>query len=61
MNRPRGHGGGVDVDDLARRAITGEFGNGDARKKKLGDNYAAVQARVNRMLSFSITTKHYML
>ena len=45
-----GGSGGVDVDDLARRVIAGEFGNGDARKQALGANYAAVQRRVNEML-----------
>ncbi|MDU2421575.1 MAG: N-acetylmuramoyl-L-alanine amidase [Bifidobacterium scardovii] len=40
----------VNIDDLARRAIAGEFGNGDERKAKLGGNYAAVQQRVNEML-----------
>ncbi len=39
-----------DVDDLARRVIAGEFGNGAARKAALGDRYAEVQARVNKML-----------
>ncbi len=47
-------GGGAsvsgDVSDLARRAINGEFGNGEARKAALGSNYSAVQARVNEML-----------
>ena len=52
-----GSGGGAaqapaadDVDDLARRVIAGEFGNGTARKAALGDRYAEVQARVNEML-----------
>ena len=40
----------VGIDDLARRTINGEFGNGDARKKALGANSEAVQARVNEML-----------
>ncbi|MCH3967202.1 MAG: N-acetylmuramoyl-L-alanine amidase [Atopobiaceae bacterium] len=40
----------VDVDELARRTISGEFGNGDARRAALGTDYAAVQARVNEML-----------
>lgn len=40
----------VDVDDLARRALAGEFGNGDDRKKNLGQNYEAVQKRVNEIL-----------
>lgn len=42
--------GGASIDDLARRAINGEFGNGDQRRAALGSNYAAVQARVNQML-----------
>ncbi len=40
----------VDIDDLARRVINGEFGNGDDRRNVLGSNYSAVQARVNEML-----------
>ena len=40
----------VDIDDLARRVINGEFGNGDDRRNALGTNYDAVQARVNEML-----------
>ncbi len=40
---------GGDVEDLARRAITGEFGNGDARRAALGSMYEAVQARINEM------------
>lgn len=40
----------ANIDDLARRTIAGEFGNGEARKKALGSAYAAVQARVNQML-----------
>ncbi len=40
----------VDIDDLARRVINGEFGNGDDRRNALGANYSAVQARVNEML-----------
>ena len=39
-----------DVADLARRAIAGEFGNGDARRDALGSSYGAVQACVNEML-----------
>ena len=50
-----GSGGGAsvsgDVGDLARRVINGEFGNGEERKRRLGSNYAAVQHRVNEMLS----------
>lgn len=38
-----------DVEDLARRTIAGEFGNGDARRAALGDMYSAVQARINEI------------
>lgn len=38
-----------DVEDLARRAIAGEFGNGDARRSALGSMYEAVQACINEM------------
>lgn len=48
--RDGGSAGAVDVDGLARRVIAGEFGNGDERKRRLGADYAAVQARVNEML-----------
>lgn len=41
----------IDIEDLARRTIRGEFGNGQARKDALGSNYAAVQKRVNEILS----------
>lgn len=41
----------VDIEDLARRTIRGEFGNGQARKDALGSNYDAVQKRVNEILS----------
>lgn len=38
-------------DDLANAVIRGEFGDGDARKQKLGARYDAVQALVNRKLA----------
>lgn len=41
----------VDIEDLALRTINGEFGNGDERRSYLGENYDAVQARVNELLS----------
>lgn len=31
---------------LVKKTIRGDFGNGDIRKKKLGDNYSEVQAQV---------------
>lgn len=38
------------INDLARRTIRGEFGNGETRKKLLGKKYDEVQKRVNELL-----------
>lgn len=38
------------IDQLARDVIAGKYGNGDERRRRLGSQYAAVQARVNEML-----------
>ena len=35
------------ADELAREVIAGKYGHGDARKNALGDQYNAVQNRVN--------------
>lgn len=42
---------GVDIDALARAVINGDYGNGEERRQRLGASYAAVQRRVNEMLS----------
>lgn len=42
----------MDIDALADAVIRGEYGNGDERKRRLGANYAAVQARVNEKLGY---------
>ena len=39
------------VEELAKEVIAGKYGNGEARKKVLGDRYAEVQARVNEILA----------
>lgn len=39
---------GVSDEELARRVWTGEFGNGDERRRRLGLRYNAVQALVNK-------------
>lgn len=41
----------VDIGALADAVLRGEFGSGADRKARLGSNYAAVQAEVNRRLS----------
>ncbi|QFG09112.1 lysin A [Arthrobacter phage Sporto] len=38
------------ITDLAHAVIRGEYGSGADRKARLGANYAAVQAEVNRLL-----------
>lgn len=43
----------VDIDDLVNATISGEFGNGQARRDALGENYAEVQKRVNAILNGS--------
>jgi len=50
-----------DVEDLARRAIAGEFGNGDARRAALGDMYSAVQTRINEMYGGVTATTDYSI
>lgn len=45
----------LDIDDLARRVINGEFGNGDERKSRLFPYYDQVQTRVNEMLGCSVS------
>lgn len=41
---------GPDIEGLAQAVIRGDYGNGDERRRRLGNNYAAVQARVNELL-----------
>lgn len=58
-NKIKGGGGGGtapkppagDVDALARAVIRGDYGNGDERKRRLGNRYAEVQARVEQILA----------
>lgn len=44
---------GDELDDAARRTARGEFGNGEERKKQLGQHYAQIQARVNELMKGS--------
>lgn len=41
----------IAIDELAKRVINGEFGNGEERKQKLGNLYNEVQKRVNQLLN----------
>lgn len=44
---PNGEKPSVDILELVKKTIRGDFGNGDARKKALGNNYSEVQRQVN--------------
>lgn len=39
-----------DIDAAARDVIRGKYGNGEDRKKALGEDYAMVQKRVNELM-----------
>lgn len=43
------------VDTLAREAIAGKYGCGDARKNALGNQYNAVQTRVNEYYAVAVS------
>lgn len=45
----------VDILDLVRKTIRGDFGNGEARRKTLGSNYDEVQRQVNLNLKNGLT------
>ena len=45
------------IDTLAREVIAGKHGNGEARKKALGNLYSEVQKRVNEILTGKTTPK----
>lgn len=39
-----------DVDSAAMDVIRGKYGNGEERKRKLGDDYEVIQRRVNELM-----------
>ena len=39
----------VDVEEKARKVIRGDYGNGNIRKQKLGEDYSEIQSAVNEM------------
>lgn len=47
------------IDELARRVINGEYGNGEERKQKLGNLYDKVQSRVNELLNVKQNDIYY--
>ena len=45
----------VDILELVKKTIRGDFGNGEARRKALGSNYDEVQRQVNLNLKNGLT------
>lgn len=54
-NTPSSPTPNVDILDLVRKTIRGDFGNGEARRKALGSNYDEVQRQVNLNLKNGLT------
>lgn len=50
-NLPNSQAPTKSVEELAQEVIAGKYGNGEDRKKALGDRYSEVQARVNEILA----------
>lgn len=48
----------LDISQAARDVLAGKYGNGAEREKKLGDNYEAVQAEINRILAGNAPKKN---
>ena len=45
----------IDIEQIARAVIRGEYGNGQERKEKLGNLYNEVQKRVNEILCNNVS------
>lgn len=56
-NKPTSKPVSKSIDELAKEVIDGKHGVGDVRKKRLGSQYAAVQARVNEILATNAKPK----
>lgn len=50
-NKPASKPVSKSIEELAKEVIAGKHGTGEARQKRLGSQYAAVQARVNQLLA----------
>lgn len=51
--------GNKTIEELAREVIDGKYGDGEERKKALGDKYSEVQKKVNEILSQNLSQKSY--
>lgn len=47
-NEPVSNNDSVNIDDLVKKTLRGDFGNGAERKRKLGRYYNEVQRRINK-------------
>lgn len=57
QSKPASKPQSVDLNALADAVIRGDYGNGDQRKAKLGSNYDAVMAIVNKKLNVTTQSK----
>lgn len=48
----------ININELVKRTLKGEFGNGPTRVIKLGSNYPTVQRRINEVLKKAKRTKN---
>ena len=55
VENPVENSANVDIEQLARDVIAGKYGNGNARKNKLGNLYEEVQKRVNEILKNNVS------
>lgn len=47
----------TNINNLVKKTLLGKYGNGETRKKKLGNNYNKVQKRINTLLTKAKDTK----
>lgn len=45
----------TNIEELARKVINGDYGNGEERKQKLGNLYNEVQKRINEILNKNVS------
>lgn len=54
-SKPTSKTSSVNILELVKKTIRGDFGNGETRKQKLGSNYAEVQKQVNLNIQHGTT------
>ena len=57
VNKPKSKPKAKSISQLADEVLAGKHGNGEARKRSLGSNYAKVQAEINRRFNVKSAPK----